>query len=354
MKSVVLRNFGQGADAVDVVDAPMPEPQANQVRVRMLRSPVNPSDFNYIRGTYLDALRDLVWNRHREIPSFDPAHSMPHPMPPYVLGGEGVGIVDACGSGWLARRLKGKRVALSSGPPNGTWQEYVVVDATRAFPVPSNLSHDQAAGLIVNPMAVYGMLYDRFSLERGKWLMQSGAGSALAKMVIRVCRERGVRTINFVRNEKHIDALKAIGADEVVVTTGYDIADRVQEITAGAGADYGLDCIGGHTATSMAGALGVNGHLILYGSLGGATFELPSRALMMPCARVEGFYLGGWIGRQSLMKRVRMVRTVQRWAARGLLDVPIDRMFGLEQVYDALDAASVSGRNGKVLLKMAD
>ena len=76
-------------------------------------APVNPSDFNYINGTYERAFARMIWNRGVERPT-GPAGD-PAPAPPYSLGVEGVGIVEASGGGLLARRLVGKRVAMVPG-----------------------------------------------------------------------------------------------------------------------------------------------------------------------------------------------------------------------------------------------
>ena len=86
-------------------DVPEPEVGPGQVRVRMQMASINPSDMNFIRGTYHQALARLIWNRGKETACFDPARAQPCPVPPYALGNEGMGTVDACGSGMLARRI---------------------------------------------------------------------------------------------------------------------------------------------------------------------------------------------------------------------------------------------------------
>src|SRR5947209_19463655 len=104
----------------------MPEPKSGEVRVRMLASPINPSDVLTVRGQY--------------------GKQPPLPATP---GFEGVGVVEA-GSGLLARRVMGKRVAvLNSG--GGNWQEHVVIPARQAVPVPEDLDDSQAATFFVNP-----------------------------------------------------------------------------------------------------------------------------------------------------------------------------------------------------------
>ena len=159
MKSARVHAFTERPEEVVVEDVPIPEPGPGQVRLRMLMSPINPSDLHYVRGTYYRALERVIWNQQRSNSDsrvcFDPSRRVECPAPPYALGGEGVGIVEACGSGFLARRLKGRRVAAGGGPPNGMWQEFTVVDARRTVAVPDTLSDDQAAMYLANPVSAY-------------------------------------------------------------------------------------------------------------------------------------------------------------------------------------------------------
>ena len=152
MKSARLTAVTDDPADIRVVEVPRPEPGPGQVRVRMRLAPVNPSDLNFVRGTYRAALERMVWNHGSAQVWFDPARRNPCPEPPYALGGEGLGVVDACGSGLLARRLSGRRVAVAGVPPNGTWQEYVVVDARRAVPLPERIDDEQGAMFFVSPI----------------------------------------------------------------------------------------------------------------------------------------------------------------------------------------------------------
>src|SRR5262245_41782354 len=106
MKAVVFDRFGDPAEVLQVRDAPVPEPGRGQVRVRMLASPINPSDLLVVRGQYGRL-----------------------PRLPATPGFEGAGVVDVLGPGLLGRlrRLRpGKRVAVLNAT-GGNWQEYVVV-----------------------------------------------------------------------------------------------------------------------------------------------------------------------------------------------------------------------------------
>ena len=144
----------------------------------MRMAPVNPSDFNYIDGTYQRALGRLIWNLGQDTPTAQPGAER-FAMPPYAVGVEGVGVVEESGGGLLGRRLVGKRVAVVSGPPHGTWQEETLIDAKRAFPVPRGLSDAQACSFFVNPLTALVLVRHVLRVPRGATLLQTAAGSAL-------------------------------------------------------------------------------------------------------------------------------------------------------------------------------
>jgi len=211
VRSVQIDRLSDGLDRVRLVDAPVPEPGPGQLRVRMRLSPVNPSDLNFIRGDYIRALERLIWNQGHTDLCYDPGRTQPSPRPPYSLGGEGVGIVDACGPGVPEVAFAGRRVAVVAGPPMGAWQDYTVVAAQRALPVPESVSDETAAMFIVNPLTAYAMVHEVLKVRADTWLMQDAAGSALARMVVRMSKLAGFRTINLVRGDAHREALAALG-----------------------------------------------------------------------------------------------------------------------------------------------
>jgi hypothetical protein len=136
MKAVRVHAFTQRPDDIRIDEVPLLEPAHGQIRVRMLMCPVHPSDFHYVRGIYYQALERVIWNQGRIAADprvcFDPGRNNECPVPPYTLGAEGVGIVEASGGGFLAKHLVGKRVAVGGGgPPNGVWQEFAIVNARR-------------------------------------------------------------------------------------------------------------------------------------------------------------------------------------------------------------------------------
>jgi NADPH:quinone reductase-like Zn-dependent oxidoreductase len=91
---------------------------------------------------------------------------------------------------------------VAGGPPNGTWQEYTVVDAKRAVALPDAVVDEQAAMFFVNPIAAYVLIRDVLRVRRDGWVLVTAAGSALGKSVVRMGKRDGFRTICVVRSGK--------------------------------------------------------------------------------------------------------------------------------------------------------
>jgi NADPH:quinone reductase-like Zn-dependent oxidoreductase len=357
MKSTYLRNFTQDAEDIEIIDIAKPEPGPGQVCVRMVLSPVNPSDLNYVHGTYHAALQRMIWNQQARADGqvfFDPGHDTPCPAPPYALGGEGMGIVESVGFGFFTRRLAGRRVAIAAPPPNGVWKEYVVVDAVKAVALPDTISDEQGAMFFVNPFTAWVMTQEVLKVPRDQWLLVTAAGSALGKSVVRLGKMLGFKTLCVVRSDSNSNELRKLGADAVVETNHQDLIESVGNITSGKGVGYAIDCVGGELSANVVRCLGLGGRLLVYGTLANSPLTLPLRDLMMPGAEVSGFLLPNWLAAQSPLRLLGVLRTVRRLMARGLFDTEVTETFGLDQVSQAIEAAARPGRTGKVVLRIGE
>jgi NADPH:quinone reductase len=330
MKAVVVERWGEPDEVLQVREVPAPPPlQAGQVRVRMLLSPINPSDVLTIQGRY---------GRQPPLPA--------------VPGFEGVGIVEE-GRGLLARRVLGRRVAVLNGS-SGNWQEQVVLPARQAVPVPSGLSDEQAAMFFVNPATALAMVRYVHHVPREAWLLQTAAGSAVGRMIIRLGVLDGFRTLNIVRRQDQVDELLKLGATAVVATDSETLADRVQTLTEGQGVRYAVDAVGGSVATEVVGQLGRGGRLLVYGTLSGQPLTLDPRTLLVGQKRVEGFWLSEWVRDQNLLTMFFLLQRLGRMIGSGILASETGATYPMEAVREAVRQASLPGRKGKVLLRMGE
>jgi NADPH:quinone reductase-like Zn-dependent oxidoreductase len=97
------------------------------------------------------------------------------------------------------------------------WAQKRRVKADDVIAVPPGLAIPQAAMLRINPPTALLLLTDIVALKPGDWLIQNVANSAVGRLVIRLARARGIRTMNVVRRDALFAELKALGADACVV-----------------------------------------------------------------------------------------------------------------------------------------
>jgi NADPH2:quinone reductase len=328
MKAIVFEQFGEPADVLRVRDVPVPVPGPGEVRVRMIASPVNPSELMVVRG------------RYGVLPGL-----------PATPGFEGVGVVDQVGSGILGHLVKGKRVTVINSK-GGNWAEYVVIPARQARPVASDIPDEQVASFFVNPATVLAMVRHVLAVPKGEWLLQSAAGSTLGRMIIKLGRHDGFKTLNVVRRREAVDELRALGGDAVIVSSEGPIDEQVRQVTAGEGVRFAVDPVGGDTGTGVFRSLGANGRLLVYGSLSNEPVQIETRLMIAGKRVVEGFWLGHWMRERSIPSALKLFHDIANLIRAEVLATEIGATFPLDAISDAVREAERVGRHGKVLLKI--
>jgi NADPH:quinone reductase-like Zn-dependent oxidoreductase len=196
------------------------------------------------------------------------------------------------------------------------------------------------------------------AVPAGAWLLQSAAGSALGKMVIRLGRRFGFRTINIVRREQQTAELKSLGADAVIHFDGdrddhAKLTEQVYALTGSDGVRFAIDPVGGATASAMVPCLGSGGRMLLYGTLSSQPISFSSRELMTVGASVTGFWLSRYMDTLGLLGKLGLIRTISGLIVEGVLASDMGESFPLEQIVEAVQAAETPGTAGKVLLRMS-
>jgi NADPH:quinone reductase len=296
----------------------------------MRACPINPSDLLVIRGQY------------GRLPTL-----------PATPGFEGVGTIDAVGPGLLAwlRGLKvGRRVAVLNGE-GGNWQELVVLSARQVVPVSAALADDQVASFFVNPATAFVMTQRVLQPRPGEWLLQTAAGSALGRMVIRLGKQFGFRTLNVVRRGAQAEELRQAGAEAVVATDEESLPERVRALTQGTGVPWALDAVGGATGLAVVESLAAGGRMLVYGTLSAEPIALDPRLLMVGQKRLAGFWLSEWVRAQGVLTMLKLFRQIDRLLRQGVLTTTVGASFPVEQFRAALAQAQTTGRQGKVLLR---
>ena len=328
MKAIQFDQYGEPAKVLAAQERPLPEPGKGEVRVRILASPINPSDLLFVRGHY--------------------AGVQPHfPSP---VGFEGVGMVDALGP-QVDRPLPGQRVVVRNDK-GGNWADYAVVPAPNLLPAPDNLPDEQVACFTINPASAILMLRHVLAIPKGEWLLQSAAGGELGRMIIRLAKHDGIRTINVVRRREAAAELQRLGADAVIVSTEGPIDEQVRRIVGQEGVKYAIDPVVGETGTQMYQALGEEGRMLVYGSLTGEPIRVGADPRFILAGRriLEVFWVAYWLHRLDETAQRQLVQEIVTLLRQGVLTTSAARAFSLDEIGTAVTQAEATGRQGKILL----
>ena len=322
-KAIKFHRFGEPAEVLEVEEAPRPEPNADEVLIRMRARPINPSDLLTVRGLY-----GLL------------------PTLPATPGLEGMGAIEAAGANVTHVQTGTRVIPLGVA---GTWQEFLIAPAAQILPVPDVVSDETAAQFVVNPLTAWAMI-EELKIEKGEWLLQTAAGSTLGRIILQLARERGFRTINIVRRREQAEELKRLGADETISTDEVSITERVREITEGRGVRAAIDAVGGKTGGDAARALGRGGVMLAYGLLSGEPLGVDVGQMIFNETTVRGFWLSEWFRRTPPAEAQKTMAELLGLMATGRIVPPVEAEYDLTDVREAVIHAERPGRSGKVLL----
>jgi NADPH:quinone reductase-like Zn-dependent oxidoreductase len=325
MKRVQYEQMGKPAQVLKVIDVPAQPLRAGEVRVKVLATPIHPSNLLQIAGEYGVG-----------------------PTLPAIPGSEGIGCVTETAADVVTLKV-GQRVMLVAG---STWQEEIVAPAAAFVGLPEVGDIEQMSMLAVNPLTAHLLLESFVELKPGDWVVQSAANSAVGEYLIQLAKLRGYKSVNVVRRDSLVPELQAQGAD-VVLVDGPDLSERIRAAIQGAQLSLAIDAVGGETFSRLAGALAYGGTLVSYGSLSRQPLVMNPTSVIFNGVRVLGFWLQKWFqGASSADKQVAL-GTLIPLVASGQLKVKIDSRFAIADIASAVTRASEPGRSGKVLLTAA-
>jgi NADPH:quinone reductase len=241
MRAVWYERNG-AADVLHIGEMTDPTPGPGEVRVRLITSGINPSDWKRRQGL----------TRRLEFPRV-----IPHQ--------DGAGVIDRVGTGVPASRL-GERVWLYEsqiGRPFGTAAEYTVQPAEHAVPLPSNISFAEGAGLGVPAMTAHRCVLADGPVT-GKTVLVTGGAGAVGHYAIQLAKLHGAQVIATVSSDQKARIALAAGADSTINYRTEDAVQRLMDFTGGAGVDHivEVDFAGNFTVSRE--VLRSNGVLAVY------------------------------------------------------------------------------------------
>eukprot|EP01112_Ceratiomyxa_fruticulosa_P009260 TRINITY_DN2413_c0_g1_i1.p1 TRINITY_DN2413_c0_g1~~TRINITY_DN2413_c0_g1_i1.p1 ORF type:complete len:347 (+),score=86.56 TRINITY_DN2413_c0_g1_i1:127-1167(+) len=334
-------NFASPQDAARIVEKPKPVPKENEVLVNITLRPVDPADVFSLMGFY---------------PGFQPKTL------PATPGLEGMGVVAEIGKSVKRKFSVGQRVVpllfnnyVQQG--NGSYQEFVAVHEDHLVAVPDEISDEDAAHIVVNPVTVWGML-DRLKIPKGKFLIQNAAGSTLGRQLIQVCKSIGINTINLVRREEQAAELeneykesKGDGVVRVFWSEDKDLQLKIKDATNGELAYAGVDAVAGKESTKMAQNVRNHGEVLVYGAMNGLEATISVIDLLFRMVNYTGYWVTPVFMAKSAEEQHKIVNQCFEWYLTGIIKSGHGTILPFSKLKEGVEETNKPKRGGKILLR---
>ena len=339
MRAITYARTGDSS-VLELVARPIPEPGDGDLRIRVLVSGVNPTDWKSRSGTYGGTLAEATVPNH-----------------------DGAGVVDKLGAGVTAFRV-GDRVwvtlAGDGRPAGGTAQEYTVVPAGRVFPLPDSADFELGASVGIPAVTAHRALTvaedgpARLApgALTGRVVLVAGGAGAVGNAAIQLARWAGATVVATVSGEAKAQLAAAAGAHHVVNYKESDAAERIRDV-ASDGVDVIVEVAAGTNAELDLAVLRTRGTISIYANDGGAPFNVDVRRNMGLNTRYQ-FVLVYTVGWERIAAAAADVNAAVEDGALRVGEqsgLPLHR-FRLEDTA-AAHAAVESGAVGKVLIEVA-
>jgi NADPH2:quinone reductase len=337
MRAIEFTATGDSS-TLQLVERDLPEPGPGEVRVRIVVSGVNPTDWKARAGTGAAA----------------------GTATPSTPNQDGSGVVDAVGAG-VADLAVGDEVWLVMSawqrPLSGTAQEYTVVPADRVFPLPAGAGFDVGASLGVPAVTAYRALTvaeggpSRLQpgALAGRTVLVAGGAGAVGHAAIQLARWAGATVVTTVSSDAKAGLARAAGAQHVVRYTDQDAVAQLRAI-APDGVDQVVEvAVGTNNPLNLA-VLAPRGTIATYANDGGAPFSLEVGVAMRGNVRYQ-FVLLYTVGADVIRAAAEDINAAVRDGALPVGEdagLPLHR-FPLAEAAAAHDAVE-GGTVGKVLI----
>lgn len=320
MKAIQVKQPG-GPEAMELVELPVPEPRANEAVVKLSASGVNFIDVYFREGRYKAPL-------------------------PMVLGQEGAGAVTAVGADVKSLKV-GDRVAWSG--LLGSYAEYSAIPAEKLVPIPSGVTDQQAAAVMLQGMTAHYLSYDTYPLKRGETALVHAAAGGVGLLLVQMAHNIGAHVIGTVSTDEKAKLALDAGADEVILYTQADFEVETKRLTGGKGVDVVYDSVGKTTFEKGLNILRPRGMMVLFGGSSGAVPLLdPITLLQKGSLYLTRPGLPYYIAtREELMARSGAVFSM---IAAGKLKLRIEHTYPLAEVQRAHRDLEGRKTTGKLLL----
>ncbi len=332
-KKIIIEKYG-GPEQLKLVEEPnLPEPKANEVRIKVLFTSANFTDIMIRKGMYPEV---------KEKPPFSPGYDM-------------VGVVDQVGDS-VTRFHKGDKVADMT--VIGAYSEYICLPENRLIHLPDKLDPAEAVSTILSYVTAYQMLYRIAKIKKGQKILVHGAGGAVGLAMLQLGKLMNLEMFGTASATKHdlIIEKDAIPIDYRTV----DFASYIKNNTR-KGVDAVFDPIGGKNFKKSFRILKKGGTLVAYGFYnavlgngGNIPVEYMSLKLknLLPNGKSATFYSIGALRKKHPDWFKEDLTTIFKMLEEKKIQPLIERIITIDKASEAHQIIEKHQNKGKIIFRL--
>lgn len=185
---------------------------------------------------------------------------------PFDMGVEAAGVVEALGPG-VAHLKVGDRVGYFFAP--GAYADRRVIAASALIKLPSDISSEQAAGLLAKGLTAWALVKQAHAVRPGETVVVHGASGGVGALLGHWAKSLGARVIATVGSAGKAHVVEGWGVGDVLRYDEPGLAERIKAVNGGAGVDVVYDLVGQRTLSASINALRPGGDLVHAGNASG-------------------------------------------------------------------------------------
>ena len=316
--------------SLKIVELETPQITDDEILVKVEAASINPSDVYFIKGHQI-----------KEIPT------------PHGAGFEGSGTALEVGKNHASRIKIGDKVCFCGAPGvAGTWAQYHKLPGEMVFPMHPDNTLEESAAHFINPVTVVLMLKE-IQREGHKAVIHSAGASALGKMMIKLFKEHGIKTINLVRRDDVKEELSKLGADYVLNIKDSDFEKQLEEVIKKEHPTKFYDAIAGDFTPKIFKMMPPKSIISVYGALSGKLDITVNLWGLFADKTLNSFGVYTAYATLSFEEKVKLAEYIQG-RLKTTLKSDVAKTFPLEKINEAIAHSEEFASKGKTLIKPWD
>jgi NADPH:quinone reductase-like Zn-dependent oxidoreductase len=316
MKAIRIWEDG-GPEVLRYEDAPDPEPGPGEVLVRLRAASLN----------HLD-----LWIRK----------GLPSVPKPRILGADGAGLREGTGERVVINPgiEHGEKITVVGEHMDGTHAELVAVPKTNVYPLPDEISFEEAAAFPLVFETAYRLLVTKAQLQEGEWVLLWGIGSGVANAGLAIAKALGARALVTSSSDEKLERARELGADAAVNHVTGDVRGAVGEATDGKGVEVVLEHVGEATWQTSLQAARAGGRIAVCGATSGPNPPAALHRIWWKQLTIYGSTMGT---REDFEGAYELVKS-------GRAKPVVDSVFPLAEARAAHERMEAAKQFGKIVL----